>query len=124
LKPPLDRIEWGRKGVDTLSGTLVKTSSVKIPTQRPRPKTSPDLSSANSSKEQTLEEHCWDGLKSIFIRRMEFNRVIDCLELIPEMERIAGLIGFDLIASKESADKDLPPPKSWGEVDPHTLEAA
>lgn len=77
-----------------------------------------------SAEDVTLEERAWQGLKSIFITRMGFNRVIDCLQVLPEMKRIAGLIGYDLTDAKNRADKVLPPPKSWGEVDLHTLEAA
>jgi len=39
-------------------------------------------------------------------------RVIDCLAVVPEMERIAKLIGFDLEKAKLEADGKIPPPKS------------
>ena len=43
-------------------------------------------------------------------------------DMIAEMKRLAEWIEFDLAAAKREADLAVPAPRSWGEVDPHTLE--
>jgi len=66
----------------------------------------------------------WAGLVSIFTERLRCEKVSDTPKAIPEMEKVAALIGFDLEQAKRDADKQLPPPKAWGDnIDPHTLES-
>jgi len=43
-------------------------------------------------------------------------------DLWEEMESLSDLLGFDLAKAKLEADEQLPAPKSWGAVDPHTLQ--
>ena len=67
-------------------------------------------------------EMLWHGLKEILDRNFSYHRVIDTLTLVPHMERVAALIAYDLTGEKTRVDLEIPPPKSWGPTDPHTLE--
>jgi len=70
-----------------------------------------------------LEESAWGGLVGVFESRLLCGKVGDVPTVLPEMRRVAALIGFDLAAAKLAADTVLPPPKSWGDgIDLHTLE--
>ena len=72
---------------------------------------------------EPLAEAAWEGLAKIFAARLRCDKVGDTPDAVPEMQRVASLIGFDLDAAKKEADKALPPPKAWGAgIDPHTLE--
>jgi hypothetical protein len=50
------------------------------------------------------------------------HRVSDAEAFAETYREIAKLIDFPIEAEKYAADLEIPPPKSWGKVDPHTLE--
>lgn len=50
-------------------------------------------------------------------------RVSDAAKFETTYREVAALIGFPIDSEKYKADLEIPPPKSWGKVDPHTLEA-
>jgi hypothetical protein len=66
-----------------------------------------------------------DHFHDLFQSRLKFYNGMenfdDDADLRHEMAQVATLIGFDLAAAKHAADLALPPPKSLGKVDPHTL---
>jgi hypothetical protein len=75
---------------------------------------------------QTPEEVIWNGVKSVIASRLQFQRNSDLLDAArrTDMERIAGLIGFDHAARwTEICTREVQVPKSWGPgFDPLTLE--
>jgi len=75
---------------------------------------------------QTPEAVIWNGVKSIIGMRLQFQKNGDLLDADrrTDMDRIAGLIGFDHAARwTEICTLEVPVPKSWGAgFDPMTLE--
>jgi ParB/RepB/Spo0J family partition protein len=75
---------------------------------------------------QAPEAVIWNGVKSVIGMRLQFHRNGDLLDADRrrDMERIAGLIGFDHAARwTEICTLEVPVPKSWGAgFDPITLE--
>lgn len=65
----------------------------------------------------------WSGLQKVLADVMKgFCKVSDAGESEYNMRRVAKLISFDITKAKREADLQIPPPKSWGKVDVHTLE--
>lgn len=77
---------------------------------------------------QAPEAVIWNGVKSIIGMRLQFQRNSDLLDAArrTDMERIAGMIGFDHATRwTEICTVEVPVPKSWGAgFDPLTLEPA
>lgn len=75
---------------------------------------------------QAPEDVLWSGVRLIIGMRLQFHRNSDLLDADrrTDMERIAGLIGFDHMARwTEICTLEVPVPKSWGAgFDPITLE--
>lgn len=72
---------------------------------------------------KTREECLWAGLQRVLKKQLGPIRLVtDVLHVVPDMERIAKLIGYDLAKRKLAADLEVLPPKSWGPTDPHTLQ--
>lgn len=77
----------------------------------------------DKGKRGEMEQALWEGLIEVFADRLRCHKVGDTIDALPEMRRVAKLIGFDLDAAKLGADEQLPPPKVWGSgIDPHTLK--
>jgi len=95
-------------------------------------KTDPTAAPSGPLAQAFAEKHGLDPIRlfkdhfhDLFQSRLKFvsgmENFDDNAELRLEMTHIAKLIGFDLTAAKKRADLALPPPKSLGKVDPHTL---
>jgi len=67
------------------------------------------------------DDHFHDLLQSRLKLLNGMESFDDTADLRLEMTHVATLIGFDLDAAKKAADLQLPPPKSLGKVNPHTL---
>lgn len=67
-------------------------------------------------------EALWQGVKELLERNFKHPKVTDILAVVPHMERVAKLIAFPITEHKRQADLAVLPPKSWGAVDPHTLQ--
>lgn len=66
---------------------------------------------------QAPEAVIWKGVQSVIGMRLQFQRNSDLLDADrrTDMERIAGLIGFDHVARwTEICTLEVPVPKSWG----------
>jgi ParB/RepB/Spo0J family partition protein len=73
------------------------------------------------SREQAL----WASMQQVLIGLIPSpHRVSDAEKFETTYREVAAIIGFAIDAEKYKADLEIPPPKSWGKVDPHTLEAA
>ena len=68
-------------------------------------------------------EVLWHGVKELLERNFTHYKVSDLTRVVPHMRRVAALIAFPIDDHKRQADLAVLPPKSWGAVDPHTLEA-
>jgi hypothetical protein len=69
------------------------------------------------------EEALWAGLKEVLLDQTRgFRLATEILDVVPDMERLARLVKFPLEEEKRLADLAVPPPKSWGPTDPHTLQ--
>jgi ParB/RepB/Spo0J family partition protein len=72
------------------------------------------------SREQAL----WPAVRQVLLGLIPPpHRVSDAEKFAETYREIAKLIDFPIEAEKYAADLEIPPPKSWGKVDPHTLEA-
>jgi ParB/RepB/Spo0J family partition protein len=72
----------------------------------------------------TREHALWPSVRKILVGLMPMpHRVSDAPAFAETYREIAKLISFPIEAEKYAADIEIPPPKSWGKVDPHTLEA-
>lgn len=70
------------------------------------------------------EEALWPSVKQVLLGLMPPPaRKSDAVKFETTYRKIASLIGFCINTEKYKADIQIPPPKSWGKVDPHTLEA-
>jgi len=66
----------------------------------------------------------WESVQSVIRRRLgDSPAPKDIPNLWEEMELTSNLLGFDLEAAIKTANRDLPPPKSWGTVDIDSLES-
>lgn len=71
----------------------------------------------------TREEALWPAVKVILKGLIPPpHRVSDADNFAETYRNIAKLIGFPITLHKRKADLEILPPKSWGKVDPHTLE--
>lgn len=71
------------------------------------------------------KEALWHVLKPVIVNQLlGAFRVLNIVEenIVYDIQRVGKLIGFDTKAAKLQADLQIPPPKSWGKVDVHTLE--
>ena len=69
------------------------------------------------------EDAIWPAVKVVLAGLVaEPNRVSDGVKYANCYRNVAKIIGFDIDAAKHAADLEILPPKSWGKVDPHTLE--
>jgi ParB/RepB/Spo0J family partition protein len=76
-----------------------------------------------SAKLATREEALWPHVQDILIRLIpEPKRLMDVYLYENDYRCMGNLIGFDIEAAKKAADLEILPPKSFGEVDPHTLK--
>jgi ParB/RepB/Spo0J family partition protein len=67
----------------------------------------------------------WHGLKHVIIDQLLHFRLASEIITdhgVTDIERIGKLLGFDTAKAKKEADLQIPPPKTWGKVDVHTLE--
>lgn len=65
----------------------------------------------------------WHGVRTVMKSIMRpIGNVGDATRYEPMMRRIAKLISFPFDAKKKEADLKILPTRSWGKVDPHTLE--
>ena len=70
-------------------------------------------------------EAIWHGLKHVIIDQLLHFRLASEIVTdhgVTDIERIGKLMGFDTAKAKKEADLIIPPPKTWGKVDAHTLE--
>jgi ParB/RepB/Spo0J family partition protein len=71
------------------------------------------------------EAALWHGVCTVLKSIMKpIGNVGDVPRYEPMMRRIAGLIKFPIDERKKAADLKILPPRSWGKVDPHTLDPA
>ena len=69
------------------------------------------------------EEALWPSVKQVLLGLIPPpHRVSDAAKFETTYREISALIGFPLDTEKYKADLEIPPPKSWGNVDPHTLQ--
>jgi ParB/RepB/Spo0J family partition protein len=69
------------------------------------------------------EAALWHGVCTVLKSIMKpIGNVGDNPRYEPMMRRIAALIKFPIDERKKEADLKILPPRSWGKVDPHTLE--
>jgi hypothetical protein len=69
------------------------------------------------------EEALWPSVKKVLIELIpEPNLVSDAPKFAETYRKIAKLINFPITLVKRRIDMEIPPPKSWGKVDPHTLQ--
>jgi len=71
------------------------------------------------------KEALWHVVKPVIVNQLlGAFRVLNIVEenIVYDIERVGKLIGFDTKTAKREADLTIPPPKSWGKVDVHTLE--
>jgi ParB/RepB/Spo0J family partition protein len=77
-----------------------------------------------TGEDGSREEALWPSVKQVLLDLIPPpHRVSDAHKFETTYREVAALIGFPLDAEKYAADLQIPPPKSWGAVDPHTLEA-
>lgn len=77
-----------------------------------------------SGEDGPREEALWPSVKQVLLGLIPPpHRVSDAAKFETAYREISALIGFPLDTEKYKADLEIPPPKSWGKVDPHTLEA-
>lgn len=70
------------------------------------------------------EEALWPSVKQVLLGLIPPpHRVSDAEKFETTYREVAALIGFSIDSEKYKADLEIPAPKSWGKVDPHTLEA-
>lgn len=70
-------------------------------------------------------EAIWHGLKHVIIDQLLHFRLASEIITdngVTDIQRVGQLIGFDTAKAKKEADLIIPPPKTWGAVDIHTLE--
>jgi ParB/RepB/Spo0J family partition protein len=80
----------------------------------------PDFTGEDGPREQAL----WPAVRQVLLGLIPPpHRVSDAEAFAETYREIAKLIDFPIEAEKYAADLEIPPPKSWGKVDPHTLEA-
>jgi ParB/RepB/Spo0J family partition protein len=69
------------------------------------------------------EAALWHGVCTVLKSIMKpIGNVGDVPRYEPMMRRVAALIKFPIDERKKAADLKILPPRSWGKVDPHTLE--
>lgn len=69
------------------------------------------------------EEALWPSVKQVLLGLIPPpHRVSDAAKFETTYREISALIGFPLDTEKYKADLEIPSPKSWGNVDPHTLQ--
>ncbi|WP_050028956.1 ParB/RepB/Spo0J family partition protein [Verrucomicrobium sp. BvORR034] len=77
------------------------------------------------SEKTTTNRHeaLWSGLKVVLLDQIRgFRLATEILDVVPDMERISTLLSFPITEEKRLADLAVPPPKSWGPTDTHTLQ--
>jgi ParB/RepB/Spo0J family partition protein len=70
-------------------------------------------------------EAIWHGLKHVIIDQLLHFRLASEIVTdhgVTDIERVGKLLAFDTAKAKKEADLIIPPPKTWGKVDVHTLE--
>jgi ParB/RepB/Spo0J family partition protein len=68
-------------------------------------------------------EALWESVKEVLEGWLAAPaRVGDMPDMVPAMEFVAALIAFPLAERKLAVDLEILPPKSWGNVDVHTLK--
>ena len=71
----------------------------------------------------TREDALWPAVRHVLLGLIvEPNKICDAPKWEPHYKSIAKLIKFPILSTKMEADLAILPPKSWGKVDPHTLE--
>jgi ParB/RepB/Spo0J family partition protein len=71
------------------------------------------------------DEAIWHGLKHVIIDQLLHFRLSSEIisdHGVTDIERVGKLMKFDTAKAKKEADLIIPPPKTWGKVDVHTLE--
>lgn len=77
-----------------------------------------------TGEDGTREEALWPSVKQVLLGLIPPpHRVSDAEKFETTYREVAALIGFSIDSEKYKADLEIPAPKSWGKVDPHTLEA-
>ena len=82
-------------------------------------------SQRGTEKIKDRNEAIWHGLKHVMIDQLLHFRLVSEIigdHGVTDIERIGKLLKFDTAKAKKEADLQIPPPKSWGKVDLHTLE--
>jgi ParB/RepB/Spo0J family partition protein len=74
--------------------------------------------------EDAQREHAlWPSVKQILLGLIpKPARVSDADKFETTYREVSTLIGFPIEEEKKAADLEILPPKSWGKVDPHTLQ--
>jgi len=76
-----------------------------------------------TGEDGTREQALWPSVKKVLLGLIpKPNRVSDADKFETTYREISALIGFPINEEKTAADLEVLPPKSWGKVDPHTLQ--
>jgi ParB/RepB/Spo0J family partition protein len=72
---------------------------------------------------KSREEAIWAGVKKILADVMRpGGNLTDATKAENDLRRVAKLIGFDFDGELRKVETQILPPKSWGAMNPHTLE--
>jgi ParB/RepB/Spo0J family partition protein len=75
------------------------------------------------AKAAPRKEALWPHVKEVLLGLIpEPKRLMDAYLYENDYRYMANLIGFNIEAAKKAADLEILPPKSFGNVDPHTLK--
>lgn len=76
-----------------------------------------------TGQDGTREQALWPSVKKVLLGLIpKPNRVSDADKFETTYREVSALIGFPIDEEKKAADLEILPPKSWGKVDPHTLQ--